>query len=314
MIAVAFFILGLVWGSFVNALVWRLAQQAKLASARQSHARKKHQTAASAPTSTQKQQRKKPNSHFPSLLQVRPLTEKENVYSVVRGRSMCPRCKHTLAARDLVPVLSWVSLRGRCRYCQTSISPQYPLVELLTALLFAGAYVMYRHESFALLHTVFACVYIVFFMALTVYDVRWYLLPDRLVFPLVGVAGVQTVVLAILQRDVSVMWPPLVAALIIFGLFWGLFQVSGGRWIGGGDVKLAIALGILAGTPVKALLLIFVASLLGTLGSIPQLARGKQGLTQHIPFGPYLLAACVLVVCAGDAAIRWYQHLFSLSV
>jgi len=110
------------------------------------------------------------------------------------------------------------------------------------------------------------------------------------------------------EHQTSVLWQPVLAAGIIFSLFWVLFQVSKGTWIGGGDVKLAIVLGLLAGTPAKVFLLIFLASLFGTLASAPMLFRGKQGLKAHIPFGPHLLLATVVVVLWGTAIIDWYRH------
>jgi leader peptidase (prepilin peptidase)/N-methyltransferase len=104
-------------------------------------------------------------------------------------------------------------------------------------------------------------------------------------------------------------WQAAVGMLIIFGLFWGLYQVSGGKWIGGGDVKLALLLGLLAGTPAKAFLVIFLASLIGTIVSLPVLLRGRAGFKLHIPFGPYLLAATVIVVLYGSTIIDWYRNL-----
>jgi prepilin signal peptidase PulO-like enzyme (type II secretory pathway) len=151
--------------------------------------------------------------------------------------------------------------------------------------------------------------FLVGFMALAIYDLRWFLLPDRIVLPLTLLAVLQTLVVALWTRSVAQLYLPLLAAAIIFGLFWLLYQASRGAWIGGGDVKLAITLGLLAGTPLKAFMVIFFASLLGTLVSIPLLAQGKKGLRLQIPFGPYLLAATVVVVLHGTAIVDWYQRL-----
>lgn len=285
LLTVVLFGYGVVLGSFINALVWRLRQQGV-----ESRAGKNAQ-------------RRKPTNYK------LPTTN----YSILRGRSMCPSCKHQLAARDLVPVLSWVSLRGRCRYCHKPISVQYLLVELLTGVLFV---VFYLGWSFPLwgLHLVlfgFGLVYLVFFVALGVYDAKWYLLPDRLVFPLVGVAAAAVAVKTVWLKDWSIVGQAVFAAAIIFGLFWGLYQVSGGRWIGGGDVKLSLALGMIVGTPLAALLVLFLASLLGTLASVPLLLKSKtrQGLARHIPFGPYLLAATFVTMLWGERLVAWYQSL-----
>ena len=101
MIIAVLAVLGLVFGSFVNAFAWRLHEQESLL-----------------------EKKKKPSAKQLAKL------------SIVKGRSMCPECKHELAAKDLIPVFSWITLKGKCRYCGKPISWQYPAVELATALLF----------------------------------------------------------------------------------------------------------------------------------------------------------------------------------
>ncbi len=262
--------LGVIVGSFVNALVWRLHEQSKRTS-------------------------KVPQKDL----------------SILTGRSMCPHCHHTLAAKDLVPVLSWLWLRGRCRYCKKPISPQYPAVELLTGILFLSAYVLWPLElnAMGIVRLAFFAIFTVFFVALAVYDIRWFMLPDRLVFPLIAVAALQVGMMVVWHQTFADVWQPVAGAAIIYGLFWGLYQLSKGEWIGGGDVKLAIALGLIAGSPVRALMVIFFASLFGTLASFPLLFRGKKALTQPIPFGPYLLLACYAVVLFAGHIVAWYQRL-----
>ncbi|MCA9327211.1 prepilin peptidase [Candidatus Saccharibacteria bacterium] len=272
MIFIALFVLGLVLGSFVNALVWRLHEQSR-------------------------SKKKRSNVRL----------------SVLKGRSMCTQCGHELAAKDLVPVISWLWLRGRCRYCNKLISVQYPLVELLTGLLFALMYVCWPLELVGAQIVVFgfSLAYITLFVALAVYDARWYLLPDKLVFSLVGLAIVGSVAMAVLEQDAwRYLVLPALGAALLFGIFWGLYQFSRGEWLGGGDVKLVVALGLIAGSPLHAFLLLFFASLLGTVVSIPLLLKGKAGMKRHIPFGPYLLASAVVVILFASQIIDWYQGLF----
>ncbi len=282
MIIIAIGLLGLVLGSFVNALVWRLQEQDEL----KEHSSKKGRNQA-------------------TQLTVEDL-------SITKGRSMCPECHHTLAAKDLVPLFSWLFLGGKCRYCKTNISWQYPVVEVFTAGLFALAYATWplAFHGVSLFQFVYCLLFIVFFMALAVYDLRWFLLPDRLVFPLIGLAVVEVLVVALWQQSWAALWQPAAGAAIIFGLFYGLFQVSKGAWIGGGDVKLVLALGLIAASPLRALLVIFFASLLGTLASVPLLAKGKKNLKVHIPFGPYLLLATFIVLLYGTKIVDWYTQLF----
>jgi leader peptidase (prepilin peptidase) / N-methyltransferase len=268
-------VLGLIFGSFVNALVWRLHEQAKLSGKKGS-----------------------------------AMVKRRAALSIAKGRSMCPHCGHELAAKDLVPVLSWFWLRGKCRYCSARI-PDSPVVELLAGLLFAVSYMAwpYGFHGFELFRFALWLVFMVGFVALAVYDVRWFMLPNKIVFPLIYLAAVQIIVAIFWQRSLSEAWMPLAGAAVIFGLFWILYQVSQGGWIGGGDVKLALVLGMLAGTPLRALTVIFFASLFGTLMSIPQLIKGKKGLAQRIPFGPSLLLGTIVVVLWGDHIANWYQSL-----
>ncbi|HUB94059.1 MAG TPA: prepilin peptidase [Verrucomicrobiae bacterium] len=269
-------VLGLILGSFANALVWRLHEQAELTG-------KKSRAAA----------------------------KRRRALSITRGRSMCTHCGHELAAKDLVPVFSWLWLRGKCRYCGSQIAWQYPVVEVTTGLLFVVSYVAWPHalHGVGLLQFIFWLAFLVGFIALVIYDVRWMLLPDRIVFPLVGLAILQLIVTVLWQRNFETIWQSAAGAAVIFGLFWGLYQISAGHWIGGGDVKLSLVLGLLAGTPLRALTVIFFASLAGTLMSIPQLIQGKKGLGKHVPFGPSLLLSVVIVVLWGTSITNWYQTL-----
>lgn len=273
MIIVALALAGLVFGSFVNALVWRLYEQARL-------------------------RRKGTGAADPAL-------------SMVKGRSMCSHCHHQLAAADLVPLLSWLALRGKCRYCGAPIADS-PLVELATASLFVGSYVWWPYPIeqgwWAALFGSWL-VLAVLYVALAVYDIRWFVLPDRLTYALAGGSLAYAGLLALSTQNWRLLADSALGVGVIFGLFFGLFWYSRGQWIGGGDVKLALALGVIAGTALHAVMVVFVASLLGTIASLPLVLKGRRGMKQHIPFGPYLLAGSILVLLFGDQAVQWYQNL-----
>ena len=158
MIYIVLFVLGLCLGSFINALVWRLHMQ-EMGDRRL------------------KLDKKVPNSKL----------QTPN-YSVLKGRSMCPNCKHQLSAKDLIPVISWISLKGKCRYCKKPISWQYPLVELLTALLFILSWLFWPVElsaSWQYLAFITWIIMLVGLVAMAVYDTKWMLLPDKILYPLV---------------------------------------------------------------------------------------------------------------------------------
>lgn len=272
MVIIALLLIGLCLGSFTNAVVWRIHEQSK------------------------------PKAK-------RKLKNKDEL-SISKGRSVCVHCGRKLHAGDLIPVLSWLSLRGKCRYCHKPISWQYPVVELVVALLFVGSYVFWPlplESAAQYLQLGMWLVGVVMLVALIVYDIRWMLLPNRLVYPLIA-AAVGVVLLRCL--DASSMRPVfegLLGVLFSAGLFYGLFQLSAGKWIGGGDVKLAVALGLLVGGAIEAVLMIFVASLLGSLVAIPAVIRGKASRTTKIPFGPFLILATIIVVLFGADITLWYE-------
>lgn len=270
MITIVLAVLGLCLGSFVNALVWRLHQQTK------------------------------------------PSKSSGKELSIVTGHSMCPHCRHRLAAKDLVPVFSWLALKGRCRYCKRPISWQYPMVELIMSLLFVLSYWQWP-LGWSASGIVQFCVWLVVLtglMALAVYDYRWMELPSRIIYPLTTLVSATLVVEVFWQSEWSLMLGAVLGAVCLAGLFLVLYVVSKGRWIGFGDVRLGVLLGLLVGSPAKATLVLLFGSFFGTVYAIPSLLSGKRNMSQRVPFGPFLIAAAVVVVLFGSAIINWYYRLF----
>jgi prepilin signal peptidase PulO-like enzyme (type II secretory pathway) len=267
---VALVLLGLCFGSFVNALVWRVHE----------------------------------------LETKRKLTKaQKSLLSPFTGRSMCVHCRHELAWYDLLPVVSWLSLRGRCRYCGKKIDDN-PLVEALTAGLFVGSYLVWPYGLDLHGYVLFGIwlVFLIGFMALTVYDLRWMELPNKIVYPLIGLAVIQVCLRALEGDAPDVIAGALLGFLVIGGLFYGLFQLSGGKWIGGGDVKLAFMIGPLVGGAPQSVMVIFLASVVGTLISLPLLAKQSLRVTSRIPFGPFLLLATIIVYLYGEDILDWYTR------
>lgn len=267
-------LLGLCFGSFVNALVWRLHEQ--------SLPKKK-----------------------------RVASDKE--LSIASGRSMCPHCQHTLAWYDLLPVLSWLSVRGRCRYCHKSISWQYPVVEVGTALLFLASYIWWPTalDSSGIWLLIVWLASLVGLVALIVYDIKWMLLPNRIVFPLTGIAAAGVLGNAFLTHNgLHSLLMALASLAIAGGIFYVLFQISNGTWIGGGDVKLGFVLGLLIARPAEAFLMLFFASILGLIFSLPVVIFKRSKLSSKIPFGPFLIAATVIVKLFGTGIVSWYTRTY----
>lgn len=274
MIIIVLVVVGLCLGSFVNALVWRIHEQETLTSKKSSK-------------------------------------KAQNDLSITTGRSMCPNCKHELKAKDLVPLFSWLSLKGKCRYCHKPISWQYPVVELITAILFKISYMFWPVDIVGPQVAVFVIwlILLVGYMALIVYDLKWMILPNRIVYPLSAIAGIMAVIqISISPSPVRALINTVLAVAVGGGIFYLLYQLSDGKWIGGGDVKLGWLLGLVAGTPARSLLIIFLAGLLGSLVSLPLIATGKLKRTTVIPFGPFLIVAAFIVQLSGASILHWYQY------
>ena len=240
-------------------------------------------------------------------------TKVSKKYSVLKGRSMCPNCQHELTAKDLLPVLSWFSLKGRCRYCRQPISWQYPLVELATAGLFVISYEYWPKALSGGQIFTFSLwlILLIGLMALFIYDLRWFTLPNRLIYPLSVIASVIAIYGVVTAPSVVSATLNLIGGVLVGGgIFYGLFQLSNGKWIGGGDVKLGSLLGIIVASPGRSLLFIFMACVLGTLATLPLILRGQLKRNSLIPFGPFLIVGAIVSVLFGVNIIDWYKHLF----
>lgn len=141
-------------------------------------------------------------------------------------------------------------------------------------------------------------------MALVVYDLRWMLLPNRIVFPVTTLAAFDASI-RLVMGQVSLLG--LIGAVAIAGgLFYVLFQVSDGKWIGGGDVKLGFALGLLLGTPALAFMMLFFASIIGLIMSMAAFIGKRGKKSRVIPFGPCLILATIIVKLFGTGILDWY--------
>ncbi len=281
MILVALIVFGLSLGSFVNAAVWRFHEQQEVAGKR----------------------RKK--------------TSSQRDLSITTGRSMCTHCGHVLSAWDLIPVVSYLYLHGRCRYCRKPIEDT-PLAEIAVPMVLVASYIWWPYGfsgwgSPGTILFLFWSACVIAFVFLSVYDVRWFLLPDRVVLPLIAFAVIQVFVQAtIFSGGWTVMLDAFWGVVSIAGVFFLLYVISKGAWIGFGDVKLAIALGLFVGGPINALLVIFLASLLGCVAALPMLIRGYAKASSRIPFGPFLMAATVIVMLFGTFITGWYSALLGI--
>jgi prepilin signal peptidase PulO-like enzyme (type II secretory pathway) len=188
------------------------------------------------------------------------------------------------------------------------------LVEASTAILFVLSYVLWPFELIStenLIAFVIWLIFLVGFIALTIYDLKYLILPNRLIFPMAIIAIIGIIAGSLLLGSTAPLTTALWGIAIGGGIFYVLFQVSDGKWIGGGDVKLGFLLGAIVGGPGAAFLMLFLASLLGTVYALPLMFAGKLKAKSRIPFGPFLIIAAVIVQLFGSGIINWYQGLFS---
>jgi prepilin signal peptidase PulO-like enzyme (type II secretory pathway) len=280
MYLIIFGILGLGLGSFINAWVWRTRQSLD-------------------------------DDGNPIKLSK---AKKESI-SILKGRSMCTECKHSLSAVDLIPVFSWLYLGGKCRYCRKHISAQYPIVELSTAILFIVSYMALSPElawEWTGLLTWLAG--LVGLIALAVYDARWYVLPNSILRPIYIIVGIGIVAQFILGRPLSDIWGIIAATIICSGLFGFVYWASKGKWIGGGDVNLGLLTGPLIATAIGAFISLFFASIAGLIWAIVLMIKGKAKATSPIPFGPFLIAGAIIAVLYGNQIISWYESLIYIGL
>ena len=219
--------------------------------------------------------------------------------SLVHPRSRCPGCGAPIAPYDNVPVLSWLLLRGRCRRCGERISPRYPLVELVTALVFAAVVLVRGFDEDLVLELPFVATLI----ALAGIDYDHKLLPNKIVYPLAAYGLIATV---LVDRDDLLEHVASGAGAFVFLL---VAVIAYPRGMGMGDVKLAGAMGLFLGLSViPALLVAFLAGSL--VGGFILAREGAAARKKAIPFGVFLALGGIVAVLAGPELIDLYQDNF----
>lgn len=214
---------------------------------------------------------------------------------IVGGHSECPHCHRILAWYDLIPLLSYVLLWRRCRYCRVPISFLYPLLELAMAItLGLYTYIFGLTDIWSVIDLI-----ILFgLVALFFFDLRYQLLPDIITLPLIGL----TLIKVIPQGLAS--WMNIVVTGAILMLVFGLtYKLSHGRWLGLGDVKLAMLMGLLFGYPV-AISVTLVAIWAGALVGLGLIIAGRANMKTPLPFGSFWTFAAIIAILMPDTISR----------
>src|SRR3989339_522299 len=235
----------------------------------------------------------------------------------ILGRSMCTKCKKIIAWYDNIPLLSFIILRGKCRHCGAKISWQYPVVEFFTAVLFVMAmvvnlkfvffnfYSILNFETSQFLTSYFFLLtlkswFIISVMTIIfIYDLKWYLILDIVTLPACAI-------IFALNFATGQNWQNLLISGIIGASFFLIqFVVSRGKWIGGGDIRLGLLMGLTLGWPM-VLVAIFLAYIIGSIVGIFLLLTKKKSLGSQIPLGIFLAPATIIVLFWGEGILQWY--------
>ena len=228
--------------------------------------------------------------------------------SFVRGRSHCPACSHALAVLDLIPILSWLTLGGKCRYCRKGIGMSYLVIELATGALFvlavrsiAGFGII---DATDLATVLFRWYLIATLVVVFVFDLRHMLILRSVTTPAIILAAVGS--LALGMNPFSL----LVGMAFGGGFFWLQYFLSKGRWVGGGDIQLGLLMGAILGWPMT-MAAIFMAYITGAIYGIAVLAMRRKGWKSEVPFGTFLSASTVAIMLWGEQIVVWYFGLLA---
>ena len=279
-------LLGLLVGSFLNVVILRLPRRLEHEWRQQAHELLRSPT---------------PDASMPA-----EAVEAAPPDLVFEG-SHCPQCKHPLSPFDNIPLLSWLALRGRCRYCRTPISWQYPLVELLSAI--AAGVVAWKFgfgwplaSGLLLTWTLIAASGI---------DVRTQLLPDQLTLPLLWLGLLVSLVPLFVTPSAAIIGAA-VGYLSLWSVFWLFKLMTGKEGMGYGDFKLLGALGAWMGAT-SLLPIILLSSLIGAIVGGTALAVQGRDRSTPIPFGPFIAAAGWTWFVFGPELARLYSKIFGLA-
>jgi len=277
--------LGLVVGSFLNVVIYRL------------------------PVMMQNEWRKECDEYLKDQGQP-PLKKKEQTeekFNLAYPNSRCPNCGHAIKPWQNIPVLSYVLLKGACANCKVKISPRYPIIEATTALL--GALVFWHFGADA--QTLFGLVFLWCLICLTMIDVDHYLLPDSITLPLMWLGIFANLFGTYTTLDSSVIGA-IAGYLSLWLVYWAFKLATGKEGMGYGDFKLLAALGAWMGweyLPLIILLSSAVGALLG-VGAIVLLGRDRA---KPLPFGPYLAVAGFIAFIWGQELLQHYLQMMNFS-
>ena len=227
------------------------------------------------------------------------------IYRIQKGESIvwppshCPKCTKALKPWDNIPVISYLILKGRCRYCSEPISVRYPVVELLSALLAVSLLYRFGVSVTFLIYYLWACVLLI----ITFIDLDIQIIPDRLSLGGIVVGLLVVYWLPVTYKDALI--GLILGGGLLLAIIYGYYFLTKKEGMGGGDVKLLAMIGVFTGWQ-GVLFTVFASSLMGTMVGIPWGLLKKGTLKAAIPFGPFLALGALIYVFWGQYLIDWY--------
>lgn len=229
--------------------------------------------------------------------------------SVIGGRSHCDKCKRVLKWHDLIPLFSFIYLKGKCRYCHTSLSFYYPAVELVTGALFAGVFLFMggANINFIAIINIITFIYYLFIASSLIVifftDLKYGVIPDKILFPAILISFLY------LLLNTYYIIPFILAGVGAFLFFLALFLITKGKGMGFGDVKFVFLMGLILGFPGIAVAL-YIAFLTGALiGCILIIWKKKKLAGAKIPFGPFLVFGTIISLFFGEIIMQKISQL-----
>ncbi|MEA3223738.1 MAG: prepilin peptidase [Thermodesulfobacteriota bacterium] len=225
--------------------------------------------------------------------------------SIIVPGSHCPKCGAKIAPWDNIPILSYLFLRGRCRNCKVKISPRYPLVEAITALLALGLLYRFGPTLDFAIYFILVCALVV----VTFIDIDHQIIPDR-----ISISGILIGLVAIYWLPVSYKDALIGLVLgggILMGVIYGYYFITGKQGMGGGDVKLLAMIGVFIGWK-GVLFTILTSSAIGSVVGLTWIALTHKDTRSPIPFGPFLSLGAIIYLFWGGAVIDWYMKFMNI--
>lgn len=225
-------------------------------------------------------------------------------FNLITPRSACPHCGHKITALENIPIISYLALRGRCSQCQARISPRYPIVEAVTALM--SGFVAW-HFGYSLI-TIAVLIFVWSLIALAVIDLNTQLLPDDITLPLLwlgvlvnmndGFTDLHSAIIGVMAGYLS-----------LWSIYWCFKLITGKEGMGYGDFKLLAAIGAWLGWSMLPIVILF-SSLVGAIAGVGLIITAKLKKNIPIPFGPYLVGGALIALFWGEKLNRAYSGLF----